>query len=286
VLVEAIANPAMAVPDFDALRRCCKSAGIPLIVDGTLVTPLLLDAEATGADVAVYSGSKFLAGAATTIGGLIVDTGRFPWGQGGNPGKQNRAGKQNQAGKENTVSRVHLGDFQRQGPRGYLDRIRHELMVGVGPSLSPQAAFLQIVGLETLALRLQRQESNTQRIAEWLGRHVAVSAVLYPGLTGHPDRERCRRAFRGHCGSVLSFTLANRAACFGFLNALHLVRRASNLGDTRSLALHPASTIYHGYWPAQRADLGVPDTLIRLSLGIEDPDDLIADLEQALAAAR
>lgn len=263
VLVEAIANPAMAVPDFDALKRQCRAARIPLIVDATLVTPLLLDCEATGADVAVYSGSKFLAGAATTIGGLIVDTGRFPWGR---------------------DSRVDLGEFQRQGPAGYLNRIRQELLVGVGPCLSPQAAFLQIVGLETLGLRLERQCRSAQRLAAWLARQSAVSSVLFPGLPAHPDHARCRSYFKGHFGSVLSFSLKSRAACFTFLNALSLIGRAANLGDTRSLALHPASTIYHGYWPAQREELGVPETMIRLSVGIEDPEDLEADLAAALEA--
>jgi O-acetylhomoserine (thiol)-lyase len=264
VLVEAIANPAMIVPDFDALKRACGAAGIPLLVDATLVTPLQLDAEAAGADVAIYSGSKFLAGAATTIGGLIVDTGRYPWGA---PG-----------------SRVQLGDFQRKGPDGYLHRIRHELMVGIGPCLAPHAAFLQIVGLETLGLRLGRQCASALRIAEWLPQQPGVRSVLYPGLSDHPGHRRCVQFFKGSSGSVMSFNLPGAAACFRFLNALQLIARASNLGDTRTLALHPASTIYHGFWPAQREDLGVPDTLIRLSVGIEDVEDLLGDLHAALAA--
>jgi len=265
VLVEAIANPAMVVPDFDAIRKHCAAARIPLLVDATLVTPLLLDAEATGADVAIYSGSKYLAGAATTIGGLIVDTGRFPW---GDPGP------------------VRLGEFQRQGKDGYLNRIRRELLVGIGPTLSPHTAFLQLIGLETLGLRLERQWSTACRIAAWLRGQPGVASVLYPGLEDHPAYERCRRYFRGRPGSVLSFTLASREACFRFLDGLGLIQRAANLGDTRTLALHPASTIYHGYWPAQKEELGVPDTLIRLSVGIEDVEDLSADLAQALAAAR
>jgi O-acetylhomoserine (thiol)-lyase len=264
VLVEAIANPAMAVPDFDAIRKHCNAAHIPLLVDATLVTPLWLDAEATGADVALYSSSKYLAGAATTIGGLIVDTGRFPWGEQGP---------------------VELGEYQRHGAQGYLNRIRRELLVGMGPTLSPQTAFLLIVGLETLGLRLERQWSTACRIAAWLQCQPGVSRVLYPGLPHDPDHERCRRYFRGRCGSVLSFTLSSKDACFRFLNALGLIQRAANLGDTRSLALHPASTIYYGFWPAQKDELGVPDTLIRLSVGIEDAEDLSADLAQALAAA-
>jgi O-acetylhomoserine (thiol)-lyase len=262
VLVEAIGNPAMAVPDLDGIRAACADAGVPLLVDATLVTPLLLDTAATGTDVAIYSGSKFLAGAATTIGGLIVDTGRFPWGTG---------------------DRVNLGDYQRQGAQGFLNRLRQEMMIGIGPALSPQAAFLQIAGLETLGLRLERQCANAQAAAEWLRRQRPVVSVHYPGLADHPGHRLCGRYFRGKFGSVLSFSLASQAACFRFLNALRLVTRASNLGDTRSLALHPASTIYHGFWPAEREAIGVPDTLIRLSLGIEDLKDILADIEAALS---
>jgi O-acetylhomoserine (thiol)-lyase len=265
VLVEAIANPAMVVPDFERLGAICQAAGIPLIVDATLVTPLRLDIDATHTDVAVYSGSKFLAGAATTIGGLIVDTGRFPWSSAG--------------------TRVDLGDFKRQGAAGFLQRIRRELMVGIGPSLSPHVAFQQTMGLETLGLRLGRQCESALRIAQWLREQPGVTAVQFPGLADHPDHARCIRSFGGTAGSVLSFTLASQATCFRFLNALRLVVRASNLGDTRTLALHPASTIYHSLWPAQREDLGVPDTLIRLSVGIEDVADILSDLAAGVAAS-
>lgn len=261
VFVEAIANPAMTIPDFDAIRTACASRRIALIVDATLLTPLLFDPETTGADVAVYSGSKFLAGAATTVGGLIVDTGRFDW--------------------------VHdgpdtLGDFRQTGAQAYLSRIRQELMVGIGPCLSPQAAFLQIIGLETLELRMERQRSSAQRVAEWLEQHPSVRSVAYPGLPSHKHHNRCTRYFDGNASCVLSFALQSRDACFRFLNRLQLVRRASNLGDTQSLALHPASTIYQAFWPAQRDELGASETLIRLSVGIEDVEDILADLAAAL----
>lgn len=262
VIAEAISNPAMTIPDFDAIRAACAPRRIPLIVDATLLTPLLFDAGTTGADVAIYSGSKFLAGAATTLGGLIVDTGRFDWGHDGPDA---------------------LGDFRRTGAQAYLSRIRQEFMVGIGPCLSPQAAFLQIIGLETLALRLERQRSSAQRIAEWLQRHPSVRSVAYPGLASHADHNRCARYFDGNASCVLSFNLESRDACFRFLNRLQLVRRAANLGDTQSLALHPASTIYQAFWPAQRDELGAPETLIRLSVGIEDVEDIQADLDCALS---
>ncbi len=265
VFLEAIANPAMTVPDFTGYRRLCDRAGVPLIVDGTLLTPLHCGPGAvfpTGApDVWVLSSSKFLAGAASTLGGLIVDTGRFAW-------------------AESAV--VDLGDYRRLGAMAYLERIRRELMASIGPALSPLQAFLQLVGMETLALRLERQCRTTQTLAEWLARQPAVTQVLYPGLPAHPSHARCTAHLGGFFGSVLSFTLADKPACFRALNRLRLIRRAANLGDTRTLALHPASTIYSGLWPAQRESLGVPETMIRLSAGLEDVGDLIADLEGAL----
>jgi O-acetylhomoserine (thiol)-lyase len=261
VFLEAIANPAMTVPDLAAYRELCDRAGIPLLLDATLLTPLV-EVGRLGADVALYSGSKYLAGAASTIGGLIVDTGRTVWPQGGP---------------------ADLGDFHRAGADAFLMRLRRELMAAVGPALSPHTAFLQLVGLETLALRLERQCATAAAIATRLGAHPRVRGVLYPGLPDSPDHDRCRRQF-GRFGSVLGLTLADRAACFRFLDALRLVRLASNLGDTKTLALHPASTIYGSLWPAEREHLGVTEDLIRLSLGIEAPEDILADLEQALEA--
>ncbi len=264
VFLEAIANPAMVVPDFAAWRRLCDRHGLPLLVDATLLTPVLFDAEALGADVAFFSASKFLAGAASIVGGLVVDTGRCPWHTLGNPA---------------------LEDYRRAGQGALLAKLRSRMMADVGPTLSPMNAFLILIGLESLPLRLERQCDNALAVATYLAEHPRVTGVRYPGLPDDPAHARSAAQFRGHFGSLLSFTLADKAACFRFLNRLQLAQRVINLGDTRTLANHPASTIYGTFWKHEQELAGVPDTLIRFSLGIEHPADILADLEQALEAA-
>ena len=261
VFVEAIANPAILVPDFPALRGLCDETDLPLIVDATLLTPTLFDNAMLGADLAVFSTSKFIAGPASSLGGMVLDTGRLDW---------------------SACTGVDLGDYRRQGPHALLAKLRRQLMIGVGPSMSPSVAFLQLLGLETLGLRLERQCANAQAIAESLAGHPAVTAVQYPGLPAHPHHGRARELFRGHFGSVLSFTMASRAAAFRFLNRLALVQRVVNLGDTKTLAIHPASTIYSGLFPGQREEVGVPETMVRISAGIEHAGDILADIRQAL----
>lgn len=264
VFLEAIANPAMIVPDFAAWRRLCDRHGLALVVDATLLTPVLYDAEALGADVAVFSTSKYLAGAASLVGGLVVDTGRCPW---------------------HERPAFGLGDYRQGRPTALLAKLRSTQMLSVGPCLSPMNAFLLLTGLESLPLRLERQCDNAEEAAAYLREHPKVRSVRYPGLQDHPDHALSREQFRGRFGSVLSFELADKAACFRFLNACRLVQRVVNLGDTRSMALHPASTIYGTFWKHQQEQVGVTDGMIRFSLGIEHPTDILADLEQALAAA-
>lgn len=265
VLLEAIANPAMVVPHLAEWRALCDRHGLPLVLDATLLTPYLYDNAALGADVAVFSASKFLAGAASGIGGLVVDTGRMDW---------------------RGCARLEavLGEARQAGDAALLVRLRKRLMADVGPCLAPMNAFLLLTGLETLGLRLERQCANAESVAAYLAAHPRVLSVAYPGLVGHPQHALAARQFRGRYGSVLSFTLADKAACFRFLNALRMVRRVTNLGDTKTLALHPASTIYGTLWAHEQAEVGVSEGMVRLSLGIEHPDDIVADLAQALEA--
>ncbi|HKI99500.1 MAG TPA: PLP-dependent transferase [bacterium] len=264
VFLEAIANPAMIVPSFRAWRALCDAHGLALLVDATLLTPCLYDAKAIEADVLFFSASKYLAGAASTVGGLIVDTGRCDWPAWPGPA---------------------LRDFHKGQPTAFLSKLRKRQLAAVGPCLSPMNAFLLLTGLETLPLRLERQCENAARAAAFLVEHPKVGTVLYPGLPSHPAHILSGAQFRGRFGSLLSFTLADKAACFRFLNACRLVGRVTNLGDTRTLALHPASTIYATFWKHEQEQVGVTEDLIRLSLGIEHPVDILADLEQALAAA-
>ncbi len=243
VFLEAIANPAMVVPDFAAYRKICDAHGLPLLVDATLLTPCLFDAEALGADVAFFSASKYLAGPASAVGGLIVDTGRFAWHE----------------------SPLHpFADFKKAGRAAFLTKLRRELMAGVGPCLAPMNAFLLLLGLETLALRMERHCRNTEAVAEVLRDHPMVLEVLYPGLPDNPAHQLSRNQFRGSCGAVLAFCLKDKETCFRFLDALQLVIRAANLGDTKTIALHPASTIYGSLWPQEQELLGVSEGMIRL----------------------
>lgn len=262
LFLEAIANPAMVVPDFKAFRGMCDRTGVPLIVDVTLLTPYLFDAQALGADIAIFSASKFFAGAASSMGGIILDTGRFPWHQ---------------------SERFDFTEYRRAGQGAYLAKLSKRLMADIGPCLAPMNAFMFLTGLETLALRMERHCDNAQTIAEFLAEHPRVKDVQFPGLAGHPAHELCKRQFRGRFGSVLSFTLADKAACFRVLNRLRLLKLVTNLGDTRTLVTHPASTIYSTFWKGDQEQVGVTENLIRLSAGIENSGDLLADLDQALA---
>jgi len=261
LFLEAIANPAMVVPDLAAYGELCNGRGIPLVVDATLLTPYLFDAERLATDVALFSSSKYLAGPASIVGGLIVDTGRFAW---------------------HRADRFDFSDFRSAGPDAYLALLRKRLMAETGACLSPMNAFLQLLGLETLSLRMERHFSNAGKVAGFLRDHPRVEGVSFPGLPGDEFHELAKAQFNGNYGSVMALHLKDKDACFRFLNRLGLIKRATNLGDTKTIAIHPASTIYGTFWPDQQALMGVTDRMVRLSVGLEDPDDLLADLDQAL----
>ena len=261
VFLEAIANPAMVVPDFSAYRAICDAHGVPLLVDATLLTPCLFDAARLGVDVAFYSASKYLAGPASLVGGLLVDTGRFQW---------------------HESRRCDFSDFRSAEGGAYLTKLRRQIMSGVGPCLAPMNAFLLLLGLETLPLRMERHGRNAGAVATFLREHPLVKEVSYPGLPGDRFHAIAKKQFDGNYGGVISFRLENKAACFAFLNRLGLIRRAVNLGDTKTIAVHPASTIYGSFWPAEQETLGVSENAIRLSVGLESPADIMADLDQAL----
>jgi len=261
VFLEAISNPSIVVPDFSRYRALCDAEGMPLLVDASLLTPALYDPEMIQADLVFFSASKYLAGAATTLGGLIVDTGRAAW---------------------HEMTRLNFGDLKRAKEMAVLNKMRKQLMAGVGPTLSPMNAFLQLAGMESLSLRLERQCDNAQAIAEFLDGHQSVKSVSFSGLPDHPAHQLATKQFCGKHGALLAFDLDSKQACFEFLNKLQLVKRATNLGDTKTLALHPASTIYGTFWPEERERVGVTETMIRFSVGLENVQDIIEDLTQAL----
>lgn len=259
LFTETISNPCMIVPDFTGLSRISRKLGVPLIADSTVTTPYLFHAREFGVDIAVHSTTKYISGGATSMGGVIVDLGTFDW------------------------SRTPvLKSYHRFGEAAFIARLRKEVYREMGACLSPHNAYLQNLGAETLALRMDRLCGTAKAAAEFLEAQPAVRSVNYPGLVSSPYHELAQRQFNGKFGGILSMNLASKAACFRFLNGLSLVSRASNLGDNKALALHPASTLFAGFTEEQMKVVGVDDTLIRISFGIEDPEDIIEDIRQAL----
>jgi len=259
IFFETISNPCSVVPDFEGLSRLARSNKIPLITDSTTTTPYLFRAKRHGVNIVVHSTTKYISGGATSMGGAIVDLGNFDW-----------------------SSVPSLKGYHRLRDMAFIARLRKEVYREIGSCMSPHDAYLQSLGLETLALRMERVCRNAQEIAEFLSELGPVGSVIYPGLISSPYHERAKQQFDGKYGGVLAFSLPDKASCFRFLNRLSLVRRSSNLGDNKSLALHPSTTIYAGFTADEQKAMGVDDRLIRLSIGIEDADDIIADLQQAL----
>jgi O-acetylhomoserine (thiol)-lyase len=259
IFTETITNPCMIVPDFEGLSQIAAKHGVPLVADSTVTTPYLFEAREFGADIVVHSTTKYFSGGATGMGGVIVDLGTFDW------------------------SRIPtLKNYHRFGEAAFIARLRKETCRETGACLSPHNAYLQSLGTETLALRMERLCGNAKRAAEFLDAHRAVHSVNYPGLVLSPFHELARRQFNGLFGGILSMNLSDKAAGFRFLNRLSLVSRASNLGDNNTLALHPASTLFAGFTEEQMKAVGVDDSLIRISFGIEDTGDIVDDIRQAL----
>lgn len=260
IFLETITNPQLEVADIKSISKIARKAGILLIADTTMTPPYLFQAKDFGVDIEVISSTKWISGGATSVGGLIIDYGVYDW-------------KQNDKLK---------GDAIKFGPFAFISRLRREVYRNIGACLSAHNAYLQSLGLETLPLRLDTACANTQRIAQFLQKAKQVKSVNYPGLKSSPFYGVARRQFNGKPGAVLAFNLASKSQCFKFLNSLKLIRRATNLQDNRTLVLHPASTIFCEYDDKLKREMGVPETLIRLAVGIEDYRDLIADIKQAL----
>lgn len=260
VFLETITNPQLEVADIKSLSKIAKQANILLIADTTMSPPYIFSAKDFGVDIEIISSTKWISGGATSIGGLIIDYGLYDW-------------KQNDKLK---------GEAIKFGPFAFISRLRREVYRNIGACISAHNAYLQSLGLETLPLRIDIACVNTQKIAEFLRKVKPVKSVNYPGLKGSPFYEIARKQFGEKPGAVLTFNLGSKNECFKFLNNLKLIRRATNLQDNRSLILHPASTIFCEYDDKLRKEMGVPETLIRLAVGIEDYRDLIADIKQGL----
>lgn len=280
VFVESIGNPLGNVTDIAALAKVAHDHGVPLIVDNTVPSPYLLRPIEHGADIVVHALTKYLGGHGNSIGGAIVDSGKFPWAR-----HKARFRRLN----EPDVSYHGVVYTEALGEAAYIGRVRVVPLRNTGAALSPHNAFLILQGIETLALRMDRICENTQKIAETLQSHPKVEWVRYAGLKDHPDHALVQRQLGGRASGILSFSLKAadgdaRAAGARFLDALQLFTRLVNIGDAKSLATHPASTTHRQLDAAELAKAGVSEGMVRLSIGIEHIDDLLQDLNQALAA--
>jgi O-acetylhomoserine (thiol)-lyase len=280
LFVETIGNPRLDVPNFEALADIAHSAGIPLVVDntfgaaGTLSRPIDF-----GADIIVHSATKWIGGHGTAIGGVVVDAGKFDW---ASPGSRTRF-PEFTTPDPSYHGLVYTEAF---GPAAFIIKLRVQLLRDLGPALSPFNSFLFLQGLETLPLRIQRHSSNALAIAQWLDQDPRVEWVSYPGLETHPEYRNAVKYLNGGFGGVLTFGVkGGHAVARTLIDRVKLFSLLANVGDAKSLIIHPASTTHEQLSPEQQRATGVTPELVRLSVGIEDPRDLIADLDQALGDA-
>lgn len=277
VLCESIGNPAGNIVDLRALADAAHRHGVPLIVDNTVATPILCRPFEHGADIVVHSLTKYIGGHGTSIGGIVIDSGNFPWAE----YKQRFA-------LLNTPDPSYHGVTYTEafGPAAFIGRCRVVPLRNTGAALSPFNAFLILQGLETLALRMERHTENALKVANYLREHEQVAWVKYAGLPDHPEHELAVRYTGGKPASILSFGIkGGQEAGARFIDALKLVVRLVNIGDAKSLACHPASTTHRQLNDEELEKAGVPRDMVRLSIGIEHSDDILADLAQALKAS-
>ena len=277
VFFETIGNPAGNIVDVEAVTKMARSHGVATIVDNTVATPALLKPFAYGADIVVHSATKYMGGHGTTLGGLLVDSGQFPW-------AEHKARYPMFNEPEASYHGVVYVDAL--GPAAYIGRARTVPLRNTGSALSPFNAFQLLQGIETLPLRMERHCSNTQRVAEFLKEHKRVQWVSYAGLKDHPHHALARKYMKGRASGILTFGVKGGFdAGVKLYDALKLFKRLVNIGDAKSLACHPASTTHRQLTEEEQRKVGVTPEAIRLSVGIEDIDDILEDLDQALAAA-
>ncbi len=276
IFCESVSNPGGHVTDIPKIAAIAEKKGVPLIVDNTSATPYLCRPFEMGAHIVVHSTTKYLSGNGTAMGGAVVDSGKFDW----------SASDKFPSLSQPEPAYHGLKFHETFGPLAYT---LHGHAVGLrdlGMTMAPQNAFLTLLGIETLSLRMERHVANAQKVAEWLEGHPAVEEVTYAGLKSSPYRRRVRKLYPKGGGALFTFALKDGYdACVKFIDALELFSHVANLGDTRSLAIHSASTTHRQLSEEQQKAAGAAPNVVRLSIGIEDADDLIADLDQALAKA-
>ncbi len=279
IYTEGLGNPKLNIVRIDKLAEIAHRNGIPLIVDNTVLTPYLQRPLELGADIVVYSATKFLGGHGTAIGGIIVDSGKFNW----------------ETGKFPELTDPDPGyhglrfvkAFRSLGNVGYIVRLRACLLRDLGPALSPFNAFLILQGLETLHLRMPRHVENAMAVANYLAKHPAVAWVNYPGLAIHSHHHRLQRYLPKGAGAIVGFGIkGGKGAGKRFIDSVKLLSHLANIGDAKTLVIHPASTTHQQLTEAEQLATGVTPDFIRLSVGLEHIDDIIEDIEQALAVCR
>ncbi len=277
VYAETLGNPGLEVLDIPAVAEIAHAAGLPLMIDSTFATPYLCNPIELGADIVMHSATKWLGGHGLALGGVLIDGGRFDW---------------EKSGKFPTLTEPYAGyhgiNFAEEfGPQALSMRARAEGLRDFGAVMSPQNAFYILQGIETLPLRMARHVANTARVLEFLEANAAVAWVIHPTLPSHPDFELAKRLLPKGAGSIVSFGLkGGRATGTRFIEACQLASHLANVGDAKTLVLHPASTTHQQMSAEQLAIAGVGEDMVRLSVGLEDPDDIIADLRQALRASQ
>ena len=276
IYAETAGNPRINVLDIAAAAAIAKDAGIPLVIDNTFATPYLCRPFEFGADIVIHSATKYIGGHGTTIGGVLVESGKFPWDNGNFPGMTE-------------PSRGYHGVrfFETFGDFGYTMKARMETMRTLGPAMSPMSAWLMLQGLETLHVRMDRHVANALAVASFLQQHSQVSWVNYPSLPGSPYYELAQKYLPKGAGSIMTFGIkGGQSAGVRFIEAAQFMSHLANVGDAKTLVIHPASTTHRQLSEEEQIKAGVTPDMIRLSIGIEDIDDILWDLDQALQTAK
>ena len=275
VYLETLGNPNSDIPDIDAIAQIAHAHGLPLVIDNTFGTPYLIRPIEHGADIVVHSATKFIGGHGTTLGGIIVDSGKFDW---------KASGKYAPIADPNpSYHGVSFADAV--GPAAFVTYIRAILLRDTGAAISPFNAFLLLQGVETLSLRLERHAENTQKVVEFLSNHPQVEKVSHPSLPDHPDHALYEKYFPNGGASIFTFEInGGQAEAHKFIDSLEIFSLLANVADVKSLVIHPATTTHSQLSPEELLDQGIKPNTIRLSIGTEHIDDIIADLERGFAA--
>jgi len=261
IFVESIGNPKMNIPDIPAVSKMAHEANIPLIVDNTVVTPVIFKPGYFGADIVIHSTSKYINGHGNSIGGAIIDTGNYDW----------------RKGIFHDIKKIS----EKIGQLAFLQHLRKTIYRDLGGCPSPMNSFLMLQGLETLSVRMNKHCDNAKQLAEFLQSKNEVTRVNYPGINGQKHFEKVQKLFNGRSGGLLTFGLGTKEKAFRFIDSLKLAKNMANIGDSKTLVIHPASTIFHEFNEDEKEKMGITNDMIRVSVGIEDFEDIKNDFEKA-----